>query len=82
MRFHIVLPKWATDLVTTKDGQTWDVVRVGMILSGLAAIGFAGWDVVVNKAHFACIDFGGGMAALFAGGGAGINLKRRDEPGN
>lgn len=68
------------DLVTTRDGVSFDVIRVGMIFGGVALIGFAGFDVVVNKHDFDAFQFGSGLAALFAGGGVGIGAKRKDEP--
>lgn len=74
------LPSWALDLVTTRDGVSWDVIRVGTILMGFALIGFAGWDVVVNHTPFNPLDFGTGGAALLAGGGIGVGAKRKDEP--
>ncbi|MFN3582792.1 hypothetical protein [Phenylobacterium sp.] len=67
-------------VTTTRDGESYDVVRVGMILSGAALIFLAGWDVVAHRASFDPLAFGGGVAAILFGGGAGIAAKRKDEP--
>lgn len=74
------LPSWALDLVTTRDGQSWDVIRVGMIVGGISLIGLSAWDVVANKTAFNALTFGSGLATIFAGGGFGIGQKKADEP--
>ena len=74
------LPSFLLDLVTTRDGVSWDPIRVGVIVAGTSLIALAGWDVVVNKQAFNALEFGGGLAAIFAGGGFGIGAKRKDEP--
>lgn len=66
------------DLVTTK-ADDFDVIRVGMIIVGLALVALSGWAVVVNKQPFDPLQFGSGAAALFAGGGVGIGAKVKDE---
>lgn len=68
------------DLVTTRDGVSFDPIRIGVIIGGAALIGLGGWDVIVNKATFNALEFGGGLAAIYAGGGFGIGAKRKDEP--
>lgn len=68
------------DLVTVKDGRSFDPIRIGVILGGAALIALGGWDVIVNKATFNALEFGGGLAAIYAGGGFGIGAKRKDEP--
>lgn len=68
------------DLVTTRDGESIDPIRVGMIVSGASLIGLAVYAVVVNKQPFDALQFGTGLAAIFAGGGFGIGQKRNDEP--
>lgn len=57
--------------LTTADNSAFDVVRVGMVVSGLAMIGLNTVAVVVNKQAFDPLVFGGGAAAIFAGGGFG-----------
>ncbi|PXA91193.1 amino acid ABC transporter substrate-binding protein [Caulobacter sp. D4A] len=74
------LPDFLNDLVTTRDGVSFDPIRVGMILGGLGVLAFTGWDVVANQAHFNAVEFGTGLAAIFAGGGFGIGAKVKDEP--
>jgi hypothetical protein len=74
------LLSFLNDLLTTRDGVSFDVIRVGMVVAGAALILFAGWDVIANKTAFNAMEFGTGIAAILAGGGAGIGAKRKDEP--
>lgn len=74
------LPSWALDLVTTRDGVSWDPIRLLLLIFGLSMIGLAGWDTIVNKQHFNVLEFGSGGAALMAGAGIGVGAKRKDEP--
>lgn len=74
------LPSWLTDILTSRNGVSFDVIRVGMVVSGATLLGLAVWDVVVNKTPFNALTFGSGVAALFAGGGVGIGAKAKDEP--
>lgn len=74
------LRDFLNDLVTSRDGKSFDPIRVGMIVSGVSLIGLAGYDVVINKQPFDPLSFGSGTAALLAGGGVGIGAKRKDEP--
>lgn len=67
--------------VTTADNSSFDVVRIGMVVSGCSMIGLSIVAVVVNKQDFDPLIFGGGAAAIFAGGGFGIAQKRREEAG-
>lgn len=68
------------DVLTTRDGVSFDVIRVGMVASGAAFIGLAAYDVIINKQPFHGLEFGPGVAAIFAGGGWGIAKKKVDEP--
>ena len=68
------------DLVTSRDGRSFDPIRIGVIVSGLSLIGLAVYAVVINKQTFDALQFGTGLAAIFAGGGFGIGAKAKDEP--
>ena len=74
------VPTFLMDLVTSRDGESIDPIRVGIIISGASLIGLAIYAVVVNKQPFDALQFGTGLAAIFAGGGFGIGQKRNDEP--
>jgi hypothetical protein len=76
----VKLPSWALDLVTTRDGVSWDPIRVGVILAGATLIFLSGWDVIVNKQVFNALTFGSGVGSLLAGAGIGVGAKRKDEP--
>lgn len=74
------LPQFLQDILTSRDGESFDVIRVGMVLSGAWLLGLASFAVIINKQPFDPLAFGSGVAALFAGGGLGIGAKRKDEP--
>lgn len=74
------LPSFLLDLVTTRDGVSWDPLRVGVIVAGATLLFLAGWDVIVNKQPFNALTFGSGVGSLMAGAGFGIGAKRKDEP--
>ncbi|WP_343698863.1 hypothetical protein [Caulobacter sp.] len=63
----------------TTAADDFDVIRVGLIVTGFALVVFTGWAVVINKQPFDALSFGGGSAAIFAGGGFGIAAKVKDE---
>ena len=77
---NLKLPSWLNDVLTTRDGESFDVIRVGMVLSGAVLLGLAIFNVVANRQPFDALNFGSGVAALLAGGGAGIGMKAKDEP--
>ena len=79
-RVGFYIADFLNDLVTTRDGRSFDPIRIGVIVSGASLIGLAGYDVIANKATFDALQFGGGLAAIFAGGGFGIGAKAKDEP--
>lgn len=68
------------DLATTRDGVSFDVVRVGGMLTGAVFLGLAIYHVVVLKQAFDPMAYGTGAAALFAGIGVGVGAKAKDEP--
>jgi hypothetical protein len=74
------LPKFIQDILTTADGITFDNVRLGMAICTVSLVGFEFYQVVIKAEAFDPVAFGTGAAALFAGGGAGIAMKKRDEP--
>lgn len=67
--------------ITTADNTAFDVIRIGMVMSGVSLIALTAAAVVLNKQAFDPLTFGSGLAVIFAGGGAGIQLKRKDEAG-
>lgn len=48
--------------------------RLLWVLSVIAGIGYAGYDLFANKV-FSVVEFGTGMGLLLAGGGGGSALK-------
>ncbi len=67
-------------MFTGKDNETIDIARVLLASGVVSFIAFAGWHVVGNH-QFDPLAYGGGFGALLAGGGAGIGLKSKTEPG-
>lgn len=70
------LPKFIKDCLTGPDGSTYDAVRVAFVGAAMAFLAYAGFDVVVNHAHFNPVSFGGGFAALTGGTGAAVAVKQ------
>jgi hypothetical protein len=64
-----------------KDNQTIDVARVLWVLGVLSFIGYAGYHVFGNHL-FDPISYGTGLGGALAGGGAGVGLKSKTEPGS
>lgn len=67
-------------IATSRDGKSYDTVRVLLILMGLTLIGLECWDVIAHRQNFDPLAFGGGAAAILGGGGLGIGAKVKDEP--
>ncbi len=65
--------------ITTADNTAIDSIRLGMVVSGLSVIALAAYDVIINKNSFDALMLGGGLAAIFGGGGFGLAAKSRDE---
>lgn len=74
------LPQILKDILTTRDGESYDVIRVGMVVGGTSLIALSGWDTIVNRNPFHPALLGAGLAAIFAGGGFGVGAKVKDEP--
>jgi hypothetical protein len=71
--------RFLKDISTTADGESFDVIRVTVILAGLAFVFCAIWDCVVNR-HFNGLEVGGGFGTMAGGAGFGIGQKVKDEP--
>ena len=74
------IKSFLNDLATTRDGVTYDVIRVGGMLAGAVFLALATYNVVGLRQPFDAMNFGSGAAALFAGMGVGIAAKAKDEP--
>ena len=68
------------DLFTGADGESHDVGRYLWVLSVLAGLGYAGYDLIYLKNHFDIVSYGTGVGVLLAGGGASLMLKKDTEP--
>lgn len=67
------------DSLTAPDGQTFDILRVLAMLSIFTFLLLAAYDVVIAGHEFKMQDFGIGVAAVFAGVGGGLFLKKSSE---
>lgn len=74
-----MLRKLLIDILTTKNGQSFDNGRVLGTLSVLAFIVFSAITVIQTH-QFAYEQFGLGMGTLFAGVGINLKLKETSEP--
>lgn len=71
--------KFLKDITTGIDGKTYDAIRVYMLLGVIVFLGCTTWHLYDDNI-FSFIEFGTGLAAIFAGGGAGIGFKQKTEP--
>ena len=60
------------NIFTTLDNNTFDIARVLWALSIVVAMLLSIYVVVVRNAPWAIIEFGTGIAALLAAGGAAV----------
>ena len=60
------------NIFTTLDNNTFDIARVLWALSIMVAMSLSIYVVVVRNAPWAIIEFGTGIAALLAAGGAAV----------
>lgn len=64
---------------TTSTGEDYDIGRLLWALAVLSFFCLAGWSIVVNKQPFDALSYGTGLAAVLAGGGAALGLKKDSE---
>ena len=67
-------------LLTGKDNNTHDLFRWLSMVSVLTALGLEVYSVVMLHKTFDMQAYGLGLAAVFAGAGAGLKLKEGTEP--
>lgn len=67
-------------LLTGRDNNTHDLFRWLSLVSVLTALGLEIYSVVWLKKAFDMQAYGLGLAAVFAGAGAGLKLKEGSEP--
>jgi hypothetical protein len=75
------MPPLLKDLLTGKDGESYDVGRVLWFLCMLAFIGQSIYALVISADHhFDPQAYGLGAGGILAGGGGGIGFKAKTEP--
>jgi uncharacterized MAPEG superfamily protein len=71
--------KILNDTFTGKDNETIDVARVLWVLSMFVYLGLSIADVCMTH-DFEYQQFSIGVAAILAGGGIGVSIKKTTEP--
>ncbi|REJ46830.1 MAG: hypothetical protein DWQ53_09730 [Microcystis flos-aquae DF17] len=74
-----MIPRIILNALTTADNSWRDVIRCGMVVTGATMIGLTAWAVIVGREPFNALDFGGGAALIFGGGGFGLAAKAGGE---
>jgi len=67
------------DTLTGIDGETYDIVRVGVFTTIVIMCANA-ITAMINQTPMDYLAFGSGCAAIFAAGGFGIGQKAKTEP--
>lgn len=71
---------WFRKLLTAKDNQTPDVVRIIGFLGGVQFLVNAGWDIAVRHNAFDPVAYGTGLGLMLTAIGAALRLKHTTEP--
>lgn len=79
MKSSLTFKKILFDCFTGRDNETFDIGRILWALSVIIFLALAVWDVPMTH-DFNPLDFGGGLGAVLAAGGAAIGLKSKTEP--
>ncbi len=70
-----VLNDWFTEV----DNKTFDITKVLAVISIVAGIGLAVFSAVYKGQAFSYQDYGLGTAALFAGVGVALGMKKESK---
>lgn len=71
-----ILKKIIKDWFTESDNDTFDIIKALAVASIITAIGLSIIAVVLHKEPFSFQDYGMGAAALFAGVGVALGMKK------
>ena len=74
------MKKFLADILTGKDGHTYDIGRILWAWSVVSFTALGGYDLVHAGYRFDPVAYGTGIAAVLASGGAALGLKARTEP--
>ena len=67
-------------MLTSRDNETWDVVRVGTFAGTVGLLVGSAVALALHWWNWNPVELGGALAALLGGGGAGVGMKVKDEP--
>jgi hypothetical protein len=73
------MSKFFNDILTGKDGESYDVGRVLWVIGVLVFLGLSIFTVIQGQAWHP-LDFGTGLGGILAGGGISIGVKSGTEP--
>lgn len=76
MKYMSKIKKVLNDWFTEVDNKTFDITKVLAVVSVGTGIGLAIFSVVAKGQEFNYQDYGLGTAALFAGVGVALGLKK------
>ena len=68
-------------LFASSDNKTYDLGCILWAQMGIAFVAVSGWAYGSGHASFDPVAWGGGAAAILAGGAGGLKLKQSTEPG-
>lgn len=82
-----ILSTFINDCLTGKDGESYDVARVGILFGTVVLCGGAVYGLIhmppkstLTEVGNLLENLGMGLATLIGGGSAGIGLKSKTEP--
>ena len=74
------MQKFFRHLFTSSDNKTYDLGCILWAQMGIAFVAVSGWAYSSGHASFDPVAWGGGAAAILAGGAGGLKLKQSTEP--
>jgi hypothetical protein len=74
------LKTFLSNLFTEVDNVTWDLTKVLAAASIITALSLAVYSTVIKKDPFDMTSYGTGVAALFAGLGVALGMKKDTTP--
>ncbi len=67
------------DILTEKDGQSFDITKVIWVIGTLVYFGCTFYDMIKNHASFNYLNWSVGFAGILAAGSAGVKIKETTE---
>lgn len=74
-----LVSRFIKDLVTERDGESFDIARALWALGTLIFLGLVIYTTILIPASFNMMNFGIAFGGILAGGGAAIKIKETTE---